>query len=338
MSWHDDKTAVQQEITDLLTKITALNAEDLARTAELGKKLSYESGVPLFKAIIDFFRRFGQAKISFLSLDLLNEVRNACQEVNNCFDNIRTVDLTDLGNPAAARDGHIAELDNAFGNRLTFLAPLIAASGHESLSLREKEKEVERLMAELHEKSSDAEEQKNAILTSMRSTLQEVQEAAAKVGVAKHAVHFDKEAKQYEESSTTWLRRTVGTAALALAVTAVFAWHAWTASPDIGQTVQIAVSKIAILAVLYAGMLWSARIYRSERHNWTVNRHRCNALLSFETFVAASTDGATKNAVLLQATESIFGHQPSGFSDKAQESGAPKILEIFRGLSGRTPE
>ena len=338
MSWQDDKTPVRKEISDLLAGITALKAEELARTEELGQKLSYEAGVPLFKAIIDFFRRFRQVDISFLSMALLNQVRDACYEVKSCFDNIQTVDLTSVGNPAAERDEYIRQLDTAFGNRIIFLSPILAASGQETLVLREKEKEVERLMAELREKSAHAQGETREILASMRSTLREVQEAAAKAGVAKHAVHFDTEAKQYERSSMKWLFGTVGMAVLALAVTTGFAWHAWTTSPDIGQTVQIAVSKIAILAVLYAGMIWSARIYRSERHNWTVNRHRCNALLSFETFVAASTDGTTKNAVLLQATESIFGHQPSGFSDKTQESGAPKILEIFRGLSGGAPE
>lgn len=338
MRWHDEKAAVQQEIADLLTKITALKAADLARTEELGKKLSYESGVPLFRAIIDFFRRFGQADISFLSIHLLNEVRDACQDVNNCFDNIRTIDLTSLGNPAAERDGHIAELDNAFGNRVTLLAPLLAASGHESLSLREKEEDTKRLIADLHRMKVDVEKEKDEILSSVRSALTEVQEAAAKAGVATHAVHFDAEAKKYEQSSAKWLKRTVVLAIGALVLTGVAAVHSFIASPSVGQSVQIAVSKIAVLAIVYSCMIWAARIYRSERHNWTVNRDRCNALLSFETFVAASSDTPTKNAVLLQATESIFGHQPSGFSDKTQDTGSPKILEVFRSLSGGAQE
>lgn len=338
MSWQHQKTEIKQQIADFLSKITALNADDLARTEELGKKLSYESGVQLFKAVIDFFRRFAEADISFLSTNNLHQVLQACREISERFDQILTVDLTTQSSPAASRDSYIQQLDDTFGQYMSFLSSILAASGQETLSLREKEKKVERLMTELREKAAEAEGQTKEILTSMRSTLRKVQDAAAKAGVANHAVHFDTEAKQYEKSSAKWLKRTVGMAVLALAVTVTFAWNALTSSPDIGQSVQIAVSKIAILAVLYAGMIWSARIYRSERHNWTVNRHRRNALLSFETFVAASTDGPTKNAVLLQATESIFGHQPSGFSDKTQESGAPKILEIFRGLSGGAPE
>ena len=334
MSWEEGKSQLKKEIAERVTKITALNADGLARTDEFGQRLSYASGIPLFKSVVDFFHRFGQVDLSFLSHDLLNQVHNACVEIDSRFEQIQTTDLTQQGNPAAVRDSHIADLDNAFGRHVVLLSSLLAASGHESLSLRQKEETADQLITDIRRLKTDSQKEVAEIQTSVRETLAEVQRAAASAGVATHAVHFDTEAKRYEESSEKWLRRTVKLAIAAFVLTVVIALHSLTAAPEVGQSIQIAVSKIAVLAVVYSSMFWSARIYRSERHNWTVNRHRRNALLSFETFVAASTDDSTKSAVLLQATESIFGHQPSGFSEKGQDVGNPKILEVFRGLAG----
>jgi hypothetical protein len=83
--------------------------------------------------------------------------------------------------------------------------------------------------------------------------------------------------------------------------------------------------------VLYYGLVWAGRNFSTHRHNQTVNNHRQNALKTFEAFVKAASDDATKNAVLLQATQSIFSPQASGYLGiHGGESSAPQILEIIR--------
>ena len=75
---------------------------------------------------------------------------------------------------------------------------------------------------------------------------------------------------------------------------------------------------------------------RAHRHNEVVNRHRQNALSSFETFVAAArADEQTKNAVLLEATRSIFALQPTGYdSTDAESAGSSQLIEVMRTLPG----
>ena len=66
-----------------------------------------------------------------------------------------------------------------------------------------------------------------------------------------------------------------------------------------------------------------------------VNKHRQNALTTFETFSNASgSDTQTKNAVLIEATHTIFSNQQTGYmtADKDQESSS-KIIEIIKGTA-----
>ena len=87
--------------------------------------------------------------------------------------------------------------------------------------------------------------------------------------------------------------------------------------------------------MLYFGIVWSGRIYKAQQHNCVVNQHRHNALSTFETFVNATEDKETKNAVLIQTTKAIFSPQHSGFAAHEKElSTSPQILEIVRSVVG----
>ena len=56
---------------------------------------------------------------------------------------------------------------------------------------------------------------------------------------------------------------------------------------------------------------------------------------TFETFIKATEDKETKNAVLIQTTQAIFSPQHSGFTDKEKElSSSPQMVEIFRSVLG----
>ena len=337
MSWQDEKQPLLDSIAENVEKITSLQGKDLARTEDLGKKFSFESAVSLFDRIIDFFGRFSAVDLSFLSAVILDQIRTTCVNVQSQFEQIRTVDLTQHGNPADTRNQLIRSLDESFSNGLSLLSSVLASFHQEDLDIEKRKQEADHLIAQIKTTKAEFDDSSQKIQSQMKKALSDVQQVAASAGVAVHAVHFDEEAKRHEESSHRWFRNTVWLASGAFALTALAFWHATATIVATDQAIQIAIAKITVLAVVYSCMIWSAKIYRSERHNWIVNRHRCNALRTFETFVSSAGDEHTKNAVLLQATESIFGHQPSGFSDRSHDSGSPKILEVFRGLTSRTP-
>jgi hypothetical protein len=93
------------------------------------------------------------------------------------------------------------------------------------------------------------------------------------------------------------------------------------------------VAKLIVLSILLSAAIWTGKIYKAHRHNFIINRHRRNALSTFQTFAGGASDTQTKNAVLLQATTCIFGPQNTGYISQDKESeGSPQILEIIRGV------
>jgi len=185
----------------------------------------------------------------------------------------------------------------------------------------------------------------DSVLQDTISTLEKVRRAAAEVGVSQHATHFKEAANDHARKSIYWLCATL----LAAAITvgwgiATFFIHPLGSPPNnpptTAQVIQFSLAKLIILSSLYYALVWCARNYRAQRHNFIVNKHRQNALSTFETFVkAAQDDPETKNAVLLQATQSIFSAQPSGYIRDESESESPnKIIEILRTIGSTTPK
>src|SRR6185312_16325799 len=118
---------------------------------------------------------------------------------------------------------------------------------------------------------------------------------------------------------------------------AVALW--WIPVPPDSSTaviVQEALAKFIVFSGLSYALLWCARNYSANRHNYVLNKHRENSLATFETFAkAAEGDPEIKSAILLQATTSIFAAQATGYSTKEPEVDQPsKIIEIMRSAKG----
>lgn len=327
---------------------TAHSPESFARTDALGEEWNFSGLIPALKAIFDLLHTLASCDLEYLPRDTLLELGTVTQPLNKLLTDVReftSVQSEDVPDPRKLRQKLLQEAHDLQSQTFARLSPLIAyltvREPDSGKSAQSHEETVKQINAILH----DATLGKDAIRSEGEHLLKEAKEIletlradSADVGVSKHSVHFQRAAKAYATSSKSWLIWSIVLACGALLLSSLSLWHSLCTSASFPELVPVTVSKLALLAIVYYAVIWSARIYRSERHNAVINQHRHNALKSFETFVAASSDTATKNAVLLSATESIFSHQPSGFSDKTQETGSPKILEIFRGLSGGTQE
>jgi hypothetical protein len=174
----------------------------------------------------------------------------------------------------------------------------------------------------------------DAILESLRTV-------ASEVGITKYATIFGNEAGKQGRQSWWWATGALIFGGVAAICTLFFFEPHIRSLVDAekplsnGIIVSLAVSRAILISLLYLAVVWCIRNFSAARHNAVVNRHRQNALSTFEAFVkAAEGDPQTKNAVLLQATQSIFAPQASGYL-KGENDGpaASPVIEIVRGLS-----
>ena len=189
---------------------------------------------------------------------------------------------------------------------------------------------------------SNAEEEIRQASKRAQQTLREMEglsakakEAAAIVGVGQHASYFDDEASGHTKVSFRWLVLTVFLA-LAAAVYSLWSFRQSVSMAGEGAVawwphLTYLTSRLVVLSVIFFGIGWSARNYRAHKHNEIVNRHRQNALRTFETFARAADDKDTKDAVLLQATKSIFEAQSSGYLvGEPEKIPSSTVIEVLR--------
>lgn len=154
----------------------------------------------------------------------------------------------------------------------------------------------------------------------------------AEIGVKEYEQVFGKESREFEISAWLWL---TGLLVALAALIVIGIWYL----PQIpdgangGKIAEIIFRKIVLITGLFYLIALCSRNYRASKHNALVNKHRQNALKTFQIFIKSvqEDDSQTKNAVLLKATETIFGNQPSGFlPDSGDGDMSPKIIEIFK--------
>ena len=206
-----------------------------------------------------------------------------------------------------------------------------------------KQGDLQHAISEISSSLSDA---KQLLMNTKHDTEQRIQEineivskardASAKVGVVAYTKDFAKEAEDLSRSSKIWLLMTI---LLALA-TLSLAYHSWRNTDiPINSSFELIYrlgSKFALMAILFTATIWTGRIFKALRHQSSINKHRALSLQTFQSFTNAANDETTKNAVLLEATKSIFGMTSTGYLDQRDDSSesSVKIIEIFKSMLG----
>jgi hypothetical protein len=333
----EQERIARENLEDSLRKITSITPESLIRTNQLGTALDFSDGTHVFGRTLTLFKTLKESNLDTVPLNTLSQLRQYVDEALSTFNEIQAFDPTGQSSPASVRDGLIQQVANHYQAWFPQIAPVIAYSIRRGTDFDRLEREARGTLEELNRVKRDFDAKAQSITSEAQTTLDQVRRAAAEVGVAQHAVHFKSEADDHLKRSVGWLVATGILAAVTVTLAGGAVYYYATTEVELppGQSVQLAIAKIVGFSLLYFAIVWSGRVYRGQWHNYVVNKHRQNALSTFETFVKAASDDQTKNAVLLQATHCIFAPQSTGFvSAEVDGGGSPQILEIVRSATG----
>jgi hypothetical protein len=229
--------------------------------------------------------------------------------------------------------------------------------------LDETKAEVSRTKTKLEEAVKGLESEQ----TRSKAILEEIEKNAKQIGVTNEAGHFKLSAGEYGRGAARWLN-TAGVFTILLVAYLLYISHspATKTVPPNGTNVagrvagatnmgnptpappgvnhspadllvmsQVLLPRLIVVTILFMGLVFSLRNYAAQSHNKVVNLHRQTALSSFQTFVTSTADPATKNAILIQATQAIYAPQPSGYLKNENEiSQVPQlslIADLVRG-------
>lgn len=325
-----EKPTIEQ-VQSHCDKITQTPIDGLVTSADWGK-INFEVARPSLEMIFGICHQLKGLPLEILPEQQLRPMRDHLANVATLVDRIRTFSV-EAGNPSGARDEIANGLRGAADNlyvecqtRVPFLA----------LQKGDVQRNVEALNNAVRQGKAvveDAQQLVEAKKKEFDGIIAAAREASASVGVAHFTGDFSGEAARLEASANTWLKWTAGlgvtTALAAVMIAVLLPVSDVTVTPHV---VQVMTTKLIVLGLLFTATIWCGRMYKAAKHQAAVNGHRANALKTFQAFVKAASDDATRNAVLLETTHSIFSSTATGYLDGGDDpsSGPTRVLEVVR--------
>jgi hypothetical protein len=325
---------------ELLGLMQQFDVSKLRREADLGKQMSFSGVLESAQALVDIYKRIPLAALDDFSDTQLNSIS---QQADNDYTNFNGILAFDLAAPDAANNRtKLIETvkrrrDQLFDQLWQYVAYGVARTTDTSLL----EAEARKVLQSIERSSKEFAAQMQAVKKDADDVLAGIRAVAAEHGVSQKAVYFKQEANEQEDLAAKWLNYTywfaIGFGILAIG--SLFAHKIEWLRPDGRyEMVQFISGKLLIFSVLGYMLVMASRNYSTHKHNAVVNRHRQNALLTYNALVEASGSSGTGDIVLAHAASCIFSPQETGFSHGKGEtfSGPNSSLEILtKSVSGK---
>lgn len=338
MSTIEEVEGAKAELRQNLEKLQEYSVDSLCRS-DLGVDLNFEQGRPYFERTLRLFNDLGECSLDGVPVTVLNQLRDQAQQTAARFEIIRNFSIRSYPqNAIQQRDALMKQVKDSYDPTFSVVAPQISFATRKGTDFREIEIQARDVLASVHATKEDLANLNASLAKESNEILGSMRRAAAEVGVSQHMVHFKMEAEEQAKKGGPWLKWTIVLSLVTLCFAGFAVWYYTGHASDLTpvQSVQVGVAKLAVLSVLYFGIILCSRIYRAHRHLEAVNRHRQNALGTFEAFIKAASDAQTKDAVLLYAAQAVFSPQATGYFGKETEQPAsPQILEVIRGFSAK---
>ncbi|MDO8961490.1 MAG: hypothetical protein Q7V02_05280 [Methylophilus sp.] len=333
MATQEQLDVAEKLMMETLSWYAECDIEKLKRT-DLGEKLSFEIAYSDIERVVNFYKKLLDCDLKNLPHVTMSQVASTGKATIDVLSKIGTFDPEKSGNPFPERAQLITQLRDRWESDFPTVSPVLAYATKSSADFQRLEREARGTLSQLSEDKSEFSKTSEGILGEMRSALHQVQEAASEAGISQHATHFNTEANTARKMAIIWL---ISTITLGFITVLYIVLHVEPIISELTEVtalklVQYSIPRIIIIFVLTFGMVWSAKNFTSNVHNFVVNRHRKNALASFQTFVAGASNQEIKDAVLLQATHAIFMPQDSGYTKSDTTNPTSQIVEVFRGI------
>jgi hypothetical protein len=321
-----------KQIRNIVDEITKDSIDSLVTNRDWGR-MNFEGVRKNLELIFGIATPLATLPLELLPEQDINPIRDALAPIAAQIAAMRSFSIEQT-NPTGQRDSIMNSLRDQAVNLYAQTQIRIPFLAFQRADVRQNEAKFAQAVADARNLLDTANTQSEAALKEIAGIITAARDAAASVGVAHYTSDFTGETERLEKAAVVWLWATGIFGAITILTALIFPF----VYPVVGtasqlQAVQVYTSKLVALGVLFTATLWCGRLYKAAKHQAMVNRHRANALKTFQAFVKSASDDQTRNAVLLEATRSIFALSASGYLDGAesgQGDGAVKILEVIK--------
>lgn len=318
-----------QATTESIKKMQEFDVNTLPRTAELGTQMDFADAVAPARQLVSLYQKINLSALAMMPEPAVDTIRTSADSSYSCFESILNFTAED-GKPQ--RDALVHNVTNTYDMAFNTLvqpicfglsetADIKALKNNARKALREiegtvsaKTKEVvakiEKDTAQTIEKINKAEKNANAVMQNAR-------EAASAVGVSQHAEIFQEEANSCRKIAIRWLVAAVIAVCAFVFVAGVgynFFWEFFTRKIPNAGDIQFYITRTVLLSATVYALFFCVKNYRANRHNYVVNKHRQNALQTYQVLVDSAKSPDANDIVLTHAARCIFDQRDTGYA------------------------
>lgn len=321
--------------TGSLVSIQTFDAASIARSGKLGEAFDFTPVVPVLVETIDFFRLIPKDLVPVLPEAQRRQVISHADNIWATIQGMLRFDPNSAGNPVAERQALIGQLSHQFGGAISELGAVLAYATARQRTSSGVEAELRAVVEEAKERSKEAARVERETGETVARMLSDVRGLAAEAGVSQEATHFGDQAGTHATAARTWQGYTNLMAGALVLFALITLWLGYSFEPkNAYQAVQVGLSKVLIFSTLAYLLFLCGRTLMAHRHNEIVNRHRQNALLTFNALTEAAGSEQTKDVVLTHASACIYAPQDSGFNKGGTSSSPTSLVEIIPRVVG----
>lgn len=299
-----------------LERVQNFDPTTLPRERDLGSELNFRDAVEPAQRIITLFRQLPIQYLIELPPNRQTDIKNHSDSFFNILTQIQKFDPK-TPDAFGQRNNIINSLKNQYQPYFDALCNLIAYGSSRLRDFGALEREARAAMQSVNDRAAELTKELNTRKEEADKILTEVRRVAAEQGVSQQAIYFQTESAAHEKQARQWRTATIWIAVVLVAysIASIFLhkWP-WLQPTDTFSAVQLGVSKVLIFAVIAYMLILSARNFLSHKHNEIVNRHRQNALLTFNALVEAADKPDARDIVLTYAAACIFAPQETGYT------------------------
>lgn len=307
-----ERKAALENAQKQLDSALLLDVASLARKEDLPQNNNFSSVVQYFERAQGALREIRERDLTRLARRDIEAVISACSQFEAQVKEIRGYDLNS-GNYKEAIPKIAKRVSVVYDAVMEQLALPLAFTAMQQTDFAAMERQARGVFSELQDKKASVE----ALVVSTREesdkALALVRAAAAEGGVSSNAQVFEEAGGAHEGRAQKWLGATKWLAGITVGLALGFLVLSAFWAPPGDRLASFLVSKLVVLSAGLYATVWCGRNYKACLHNETLNRHRANALKTFQAFVKGAHEAAVSDAILLQAAHAAFQSRPTGY-------------------------
>lgn len=330
---NEQEENARKQAVQSLERMQNFDVSTLPREQELGSELNFKEVVPHAQRLIGLYQQISIPSLDDLPQQFLNTIHTQANADFNRLEEILKFSQRE-GNAYDRRNQLIKQIADSYDGAFTKLHPIIAYSTSKSADFKRLETEARAMIQAVEDRATELTKNLKQSQDQADGILAEIRKTAAEQGVSQKAVYFRDESKEHDDQAERWRKTTVRLAWLmgGYAFLSLFIHKVPGLKPENAyESVQLAVSKVLIFAVISYMLYLAARNFLAHKHNAIVNKHRQNALMTFKALVDAAKEDENKEIVLTHAAACIFRPQTTAYSREGGGSSpsAKSVVELL---------